>query len=85
MAASFVPLIARKTAGSGTASEGGAQAGPPTPAFAPLRVHNPGSCNSVPGSTQREPVVTLQKVDDQVTGIRIECGCGQVIELACTY
>lgn len=31
------------------------------------------------------PSVTLQRQGDVVSGIRIECGCGQVIELACTY
>jgi len=31
------------------------------------------------------PKVTLQKQGDAVSGIRIECGCGQVIELACAY
>jgi hypothetical protein len=31
------------------------------------------------------PSVTLQKQGDVVSGIRIECGCGQVIELACVY
>lgn len=37
------------------------------------------------GGKVREPVVTLTKDGDKVTGIRIECGCGQVIDLACTY
>jgi hypothetical protein len=31
------------------------------------------------------PTVTLQRQGEIVSGIRIECGCGQVIELACTY
>jgi hypothetical protein len=31
------------------------------------------------------PSVTLQKQGEVVSGIRIECGCGQVIELACSY
>jgi hypothetical protein len=29
--------------------------------------------------------VSLDKQGDTVTGIRIECGCGQVIQLACVY
>jgi hypothetical protein len=32
-----------------------------------------------------EPKVTLQRKGDVVCGIRIECGCGQVIELECIY
>lgn len=31
------------------------------------------------------PLVTLQRDGDQVTGIRIECTCGNVIELDCLY
>jgi hypothetical protein len=31
------------------------------------------------------PSVTLQRQGESVSGIRIECGCGQVIELACVY
>ena len=32
-----------------------------------------------------EPRVSIQREGDQVTGIRIHCGCGQVIDLACIY
>jgi hypothetical protein len=32
-----------------------------------------------------EPRVTLQRDGDRVASIRIHCGCGQVIELACVY
>jgi hypothetical protein len=31
------------------------------------------------------PKETLQKQGEVVTGIRIQCGCGQVIELNCVY
>jgi hypothetical protein len=31
------------------------------------------------------PSVTLQRQGEVVSGIRIECGCGQVIELVCAY
>ena len=31
------------------------------------------------------PKVTLQKQGEVVTGIRIQCSCGQVIELNCVY
>lgn len=30
-----------------------------------------------------QPKVTLQRQGDVVTGIRIQCSCGQVIELKC--
>ena len=32
-----------------------------------------------------KPSVTLQRQGEVVCGIRVECGCGQVIELACAY
>ena len=31
------------------------------------------------------PKVTLQRQGDLVTGVRIQCSCGQVMELACLY
>lgn len=38
------------------------------------------ACNS-----HGTPVVSLQKDGDKITGIRIECSCGQVINLECGY
>ena len=32
-----------------------------------------------------KPTVTLQRNGDIVSAIRIQCGCGQVIELTCVY
>ena len=32
-----------------------------------------------------EPRVTLQRDGERVSAILIQCGCGQVIELACVY
>lgn len=34
---------------------------------------------------QCEPQVTLQRDGDRVTSIRVQCSCGQVIDLACVY
>jgi hypothetical protein len=31
------------------------------------------------------PKVTLQRQGDVVTSVRIQCGCGQVIDLNCVY
>jgi hypothetical protein len=31
------------------------------------------------------PKITLQRTGEKVTGIRIECTCGQMIELECSY
>ncbi len=38
---------------------------------------SPGTCS--------KPVVTLQRKGDNVSGIRIQCGCGNVIELTCLH
>ena len=45
------------------------------------------SCLEVapPAANCSKPAVTLQRNGDQVTSIRIQCGCGQVIELNCEY
>lgn len=40
---------------------------------------------AVHGSSACEPQVTLQREGDRVSTIRIQCTCGQVIELACDY
>jgi hypothetical protein len=32
-----------------------------------------------------EPQLSLQRDGDRITGIRIQCSCGQVMELACVY
>lgn len=33
----------------------------------------------------REPQITLERDGDRVTLIRIQCSCGQLIELGCVY
>ena len=38
-----------------------------------------------PAQNCAAPKVTLQKQGEVVTGIRIQCPCGQVIELRCVY
>jgi len=81
MASNFVPLVPRKP---GSPAAAGALGGVAL-AFTPLRAHPPAACAQAAASSAREPVVTLQKDGDRVTSIRIECSCGQVIELACTY
>jgi hypothetical protein len=32
-----------------------------------------------------EPKITMERQGDVVTHIRVQCGCGQVIELKCEY
>ena len=33
----------------------------------------------------KQPEITLEREGDRITQVRIQCGCGQVIELGCQY
>ncbi len=73
----------------------GARSGAPSPnlkvvpkeagaeSFSPFSPNAGGHAHGAAGAGQ--PTITLQKEGDRVVGIRVECGCGQVIELACSY
>jgi hypothetical protein len=52
-------------------------------AFSPVTTSAAAHIHAAMGSGK--PVVTLQREGERVTGIRIECVCGQIIELACSY
>ncbi len=41
------------------------------------------SLSPAPGTKQ--PAITLKRDGDTVTSIRVQCGCGHVIELNCVY
>ena len=43
------------------------------------------SASTPPAHHGAQPKVTLQRQGEVVTGIRIQCSCGQVIELRCVY
>jgi hypothetical protein len=85
MANTFVPL----TALTGGAGRGETQLKIITQAetkaiFQPL----PGVGVSNAGGTGvscAQPSITFQRQGEVISGIRVECGCGQVIELACSY
>jgi len=53
-------------------------------AFVPLQSPDAVHAHAATGS-HGKPVITLQREGERVTGIRVECACGQVIELACSY
>lgn len=53
-------------------------------AFAPLQSPVAAHTHAAAGAAGK-PVVTLQREGERITGIRVECACGQVIELACSY
>ena len=55
--------------------------------FQSLESHRPTAFNGTGGAEKRigEPRVTLQRDGDRVTHLRIQCTCGQVMDLACVY
>ena len=57
--------------------------GEPKLEFTPLEPRSSAHAPGHPGAG--EPVVTLQRDGDRVISIRIECPCGQIIDLACRY
>lgn len=54
-------------------------------AFQPASGAPGGHVHGTAVSGNNPPSITLQKDGDKITGIRVECGCGQVIELECLY
>jgi hypothetical protein len=86
MSDSFVPLTAAPATSGPSAKfqlkvlpQGQSEA---KAAFEPLLL---GGREEAPVKSCGRPSVTLQRQGEVVSGIRIECGCGQVIELACAY
>jgi hypothetical protein len=81
MSEAFIPLVPVKT-GSREASFTALQikglSGKGSPSAAP-----PGAEGGSEACSK--PVVTLQRNGEVVSGIRIQCGCGQVVDLACVY
>jgi hypothetical protein len=56
-----------------------------SPAFQSLE-KNPGLPNERMHSKKNcEPHLSVQRDGDRVTSIRIQCNCGQTIDLACLY
>lgn len=74
---SSTPFVLKRVASASTpagfqALASGGKAAPPKPP----------PCETGSG---HDPEVTLQREGDRVTGIRITCRCGEVIDLACVY
>jgi hypothetical protein len=45
----------------------------------------PGAQSSFQTAAVHTPHVSLKRDGDRVTHVTIQCGCGEVIELACEY
>ena len=83
MSETFVPLVpvtakSREAVFASINQNGATPMGAQSNLTAP-RVAGSGS------ETCSNPVVTLQRTGEIVSGIRIQCGCGQVVDLACVY
>jgi len=84
---SFVPLTAAPAPGDRAdyrvtvvSQNGQAQ---PFQALQTAHAPAPASPAAVPNSC--EPRVSVQREGDRVMSIRIQCSCGQVLDLACVY
>lgn len=62
---------------------------PPAPAFVALNPHPPAgaasACPASPSDPASVPQVTLRRDGDRVTGVRVACGCGHVLDLELVY
>jgi hypothetical protein len=82
MSDTFVPLTAATGSTVGGATLKVLSQAETKPVFAPLT--GAGAENSSAAACAR-PVLTLQRQGDLVSVIRVECSCGQVIDLKCVY
>jgi hypothetical protein len=92
MSDSFVPLFAKGPNGNEPAVEFSRlklRTAPAAPAALPRANPTPAApATPVEGQncqSHAAPKVTLQKEGEKVTGIKIECSCGQIILLDCVY
>jgi hypothetical protein len=89
MTQAFVPLVpgSLRTA----ESTGAARLKPITPASTQFQPGPPASAkvepngSPAPHAAHGEPKITLERQGETITHIRVQCGCGQVIELKCEY
>lgn len=87
MPETFTPLTPALLARKGGLGTPAAQAPAPESArFEPLALPaNSPAGPTASGSCTPKPIVTLQRAGNVVTSIRVECTCGQVIELNCQF
>lgn len=80
--ASFLPASASHSERDNAAAAAGFSAlmpGQASPTTTPV------SSSTTHIHAKSKPVVTLKRNGDQVTHIHIQCACGEVVELECTY
>ena len=77
----FTPLTPASLA-SGGASSAASLAGSFKPLPSPASIS---AAPAAPGNCPAKPTVTLQRKDNVVTSIRVQCACGQVLDINCQY
>lgn len=83
----FVPLTPAAPPAGGASSRATLLPRSAAPCVAPagLPAAHPEPSVSAARPCSASPRVSLQRQGDLVTGIRIECVCGHIIDLACVY
>jgi hypothetical protein len=77
----FTPLTPASLASGGAASLAGSFKPLPSPAS----ISAANQATAAPGNCAAKPTVTLQRKDNVVTSIRVQCACGQVLDINCQY
>jgi hypothetical protein len=77
----FTPLTPGAISSGGGSSIASSASFKPLPAPAAVS----GAAPAAPGSCAAKPAITLQRKGNVVTSIRVQCGCGQVIDINCQY
>ena len=79
----FTPLTpAALTAGGAPSAISSAGAFKPLPSPAGAVA---AATSAAPGNCAAKPVITLQRKGNVVTSIRVQCSCGQVLDINCQY
>ena len=85
MSQAFTPVSAA-VATAASADPGSPSAVADPKAVRPFRpIAGGGASDPPPPLVAGEPKVTFERDGDRITCIRIKCGCGHTIELACSY
>jgi hypothetical protein len=79
----FTPLTPASLAPGGAASLAGGFKPLPSPAVASATAAV--STSAAVGNCAAKPAVTLQRKGNVVTSIRVQCACGQVLDINCQY
>jgi len=82
----FVPFRVHKTNGAGSSTHPRSEIPPAAEQAVPFKPITPEGPHCAVASTARgEPQITLEREGERVTRIKVQCPCGNVIELACEY